>query len=181
MQIVERRTSILSSPEENSRLKFSSPSGGEENSRLKFSSSSLYCRCSDMKYSRKGGELQLTHPNVNSEVRLPPRWYWGWNCIQCTLQTSSPPPHKLGSRELVCKVHLVQFKLKYTQVHVRVHLSLQAGIGELEHELRCTWSQVCEVLPLFRRSSSIVLMWFQKGCGLHVLYQVKTTTRKTAH
>ena len=38
MQIVERWTSILSSPEENSRLKFSSPSGGEENSRFKFSS-----------------------------------------------------------------------------------------------------------------------------------------------
>ena len=38
MKIVERWTSILSSPEENSRLKFSSQPGGEENSRLKFSS-----------------------------------------------------------------------------------------------------------------------------------------------
>ena len=51
-----------------------------------------------MKYSRKGGELQPTHPNVNLEVSqvplasqarhwgtwLPPRWHWGWNCTQCT-------------------------------------------------------------------------------------------------
>ena len=123
-----------------------------------------------MKYSRKGGELQPTHPNVNSEVSqvplasqarhrctwLPPRWHWGWNCTRCTLQTSSPPPRKLGSGELVCKVHLVQFQLKYTRVHVRVHLSSQARIGELEHELRCTWSWVGEVLPLFRRTSSKV-------------------------
>ena len=122
-----------------------------------------------MKYSRKGGELQPTHPNVNSEVSqvplasqarhrgtwLPPRWHWGWNCTRCTLQTSSPPPRKLGSGELVCKVHLVQFQLKYTRVHVRVHLSSQARISELEHELRCTW--VGEVLHLFRRTSSKVL------------------------
>ena len=128
-----------------------------------------------MKYSRKGGELQPTYPNVNSEVSqvplasqarhrgtwLPPHWHWGWNCTQCTLQTSSPPPRKLGSRELVCKVHLVQFQLKYTRVHVWVHLSSQDRIGELEHELRCTWSWVGEVLPLFRRTSSTV----QYGCA----------------
>ena len=126
-----------------------------------------------MKYSRKGGELQPTHPNVNSEVSqvplasqarhrgtwLPPRWHWGWNCTRCTLQTSSPPPRKLGSGELVCKVHLVQFQLKYTRVHVWVHLSSQARIGVLKHELRCTWSWVGEVLPLFRRTSSKVQFW----------------------
>ena len=123
-----------------------------------------------MKYSRIRGELQPTHTNVNSEVSpvpltsqaqhrgtwLPPCWHWGWNCTWWTLQTSSPPSRKLVSGELVCKVHLVQFHLKYTRVHVRVHLSSQAGIGELEHELRCTWSWVGEVLSLFRRTSSKV-------------------------
>ena len=130
----------------------------------------MWCGRTHMKYSRKGGELRPTHPNVNSEVSqvplasqawhqatwLPPRWHWGWNCTWCTLQTSSPPPCKIGSGELVCKVHLVQIQLKYTQVHVRVHLSSQAQIGELKHELRCTWSWFGEVLPLFRTTSSKV-------------------------
>ena len=47
---------------------------------------------------------------------------------------STTPPSKLGSGELVCKVHHVQFQLKYTRVHIRVHLSSQARIGELKHE-----------------------------------------------
>ena len=130
-------------------------------------SSSLYCWCTYIKYSRKGAELQETHPNVNSEAcrvhlasqarhqgtLLPPCWHWGWNCTWCTLQTSSPLPRKLGSRELVCKVHLVQFQLKYTRVHGWVHLSSQARIGVLKHELRCTWIWVGEALHLFRRTS----------------------------
>ena len=37
----------------------------------------------------------------------------GWNCIQCTLQSSSPQPRlRLGFGELDCKVHRVQFQLK---------------------------------------------------------------------
>ena len=35
------------------------------------------------------------------------------------------------------------------QVHVRVQLSLQAGICVLKHELRCNWTWVSEVLPLY--------------------------------
>ena len=110
-----------------------------------------------MKYSRKGGELQPTHPNVNSEISqvplasqaqqgtwLPHCWHWGWDCTWCTLQTSSPPPCRLRSGELVCKVHLVQFQLKYTRGHAWVHLSSQARIGVLKHELGCTWVETAE-------------------------------------
>ena len=82
-----------------------------------------------MKYSRKGKELQPTHPNVNFEVSqvplasqarhwgtwLPPCWYWGWNCTR---------------------------------------FILQACIGVLKHEFRCTWSWVSEVLHFFRKTSS---------------------------
>ena len=57
------------------------------------------------------------------------------------------PPKSLGSGDFVCKVHLVQFQLKYTQVHVQGHLSLQAWISVLEPELGCTWTWVGEVLP----------------------------------
>ena len=45
------------------------------------------------------------------------------------------PLHKLGSGELVCKVHLVQLQLKYILVHVPVLLSSQAWISVLEHEI----------------------------------------------
>ena len=83
-------------------------------------------------------------------------WLWGWNYTRCTFQTSFPPQCTLGSGELVCKVHLVQFQLKYTQVHVWVHLSLQAWIDVLKHELGYTWSWVGEVLPLLRITSSRV-------------------------
>ena len=89
-----------------------------------------------MKYSRKEADFWLTHTNVNSEERkvplvsqdrhwgtwLPPRWHWGWNCTQCTLHTSSPPHRKLGSREVFYKVHLVQFQLNFTWVHVWVDI-----------------------------------------------------------
>ena len=73
--------------------------------------------------------VRIFDPNVNSEISqvplasqaqqrtwLPHRWHWGWDCTRCTVQTSSPPPCKFGSGELVCKVHLVQFQLKYTLV-----------------------------------------------------------------
>ena len=110
----------------------------------------LYCWCTHIIYSRKVLELSPTHSNVILEVIqvpiaskawmrgtwVPPCWHWGWNCTWCTLQT-------------ICQ-------LKYTRVHVQVHLSLQAQIGVLEHELGCTWTWVSEVLPLFMSISSRV-------------------------
>ena len=59
----------------------------------------------------------------------------------------------MNSGVLELKLHKVHFADKYSQVHVQVDLSSQAWIGVLEHELRCTWTWVCEVLPLFRRTS----------------------------
>ena len=56
----------------------------------------------------------------NLTIRVP-----GYLFIEIGVKTApvnvsdiSPLPCKLGSRELVCKVNLVQFPLKYTQVHV---------------------------------------------------------------
>ena len=63
-------------------------------------------------------------------------------------------PAWLGSGELVCKVQIIQFQLKYTWVHVPVKLFSQARIGVLEHELRSTWTWVVVGPPLFRRTSS---------------------------
>ena len=40
-------------------------------------------------------------------------WTWvylSWNCMRCSLQTSSPEPSLRGGGELVCKLHQVQFQ-----------------------------------------------------------------------
>ena len=65
------------------------------------------------------------------------------------------PLHKLGSGELVCKVHLVQLQLKYIRVHVQVHLSSQAWISVLEHEKDVFEPELVKFSPLFRSTSSI--------------------------
>ena len=106
-----------------------------------------------MKYSRKGqicNQLQCQVP-LASQGWQQSTWihshrHCGWHGTRCTLQTSSPPHCKLSFGEHVCKGHLVQFQLKYTRVHVWVHV-----LASLDWCIR-TWAEVylnwvCEVLP----------------------------------
>ena len=85
-----------------------------------------------------------------------------------------PSPRKLGIRisgyllvyivvetalnfeKIVSRVHIMQFQIKYTWVHVQIHLSLQARIRVVKNKLRCTWNWFDEKLPLFQRTSSVL-------------------------
>ena len=113
----------------------------------------LQGRCTNNKYTSRGRKYHRLWPNVNSEAMVylaASSLTLGWNCTQCTLQSSHPPPCKLGSRWLDCKVHLVQFQLKLFKTRVEVQ--------KFPRKLRnfCTSTQV---LNNFSQSQWSSLCW----------------------
>ena len=130
---------------------------------------------------------EVSHVTFASQARyqgtwLPPHWHWGCNCNRCTLQTSSPLPRKLGSGELVCKVYLVQFQLKYTQ---QIDLSSPESVkfspfsGELHLEflvtpkfwvllrIRSYWAKHSELTPILgapRLGHQLCFWMVEKSC-----------------
>ena len=149
-----------------------------------------------MKYSRKGGELQPTHFNVNSggkpstphlassasgylatsSLTLGVETALGALWRQVLLRLASSAPENLSAKCTSCSFNTstVEFMFEFTSPR-------KLGLVNSEHELRCTWSWVGEVLPLFRRTSSkvriqkptvkiiMILLWCDILCLLGVV------------
>ena len=135
-----------------------------------------------MKYSRKGGELQPTHPNVNSggkpstprlassssgylatsSLTLGVETALGALCRQVLLRLTNSAPENLSAKCTSCSFNTSTPKFMFEFTSPR-----KLGSVNSEHELRCTRRWVGEVLPLFRRTSYSVQL--PRQCDRHPL------------